>query len=211
MAQSDRTVNLAGATVGCQCHVCALLESRDDEYKILVPFIKEGLEANDRIVQVIDESHRSECLRRLAESGIAVAAAERYGRLEVRPWESAHLQGGRFDQHAVIALLEEMLTTSREQGFAVTRLWGNMEWALEQHPGTDDIIEYEARLNHILPTYDTVAVCTYDVTKFSAAVLMEIVRAHPKVISNGILRENPSYVPPDQFLRELSDRDTAHR
>ena len=126
MPQSDRTVNLAGATVGCQCHVCALFDSRDDEYKILVPFIKEGLEAGDRTVQIIDNGRRAERLRRLTEGGIAVAAAEQYGRLEVRPWENAHLQGGRFDQHRMFALLEEMLTTSRKQGFAETLLWGNI-------------------------------------------------------------------------------------
>lgn len=211
MAQSDRTVNLAGTTVGCQCHVCALFDSRDDEYKILVPFIREGLEAGDRTVQIIDKGHRAERLRRLAESGIAVAAAEQYGRLEVRPWENAHLQGGRFDQHEMFALLEEMLSTSREQGFGVTRLWANMEWALEEFPGTHDVIEYESRLNYLLPNYDIVAVCTYDVTKFSTSVVTDVLRTHPQVIVDGILRENPSYVPPDQFLHELSDRDTPLR
>lgn len=200
MAQSDRTVSLAGAAVGCQCHACALFEGRDDEYNILVPFITEGLRAGDRIVQIIDERHRAERLRRLSESGISVAAAEQHGRLEARPWENAYLQGGRFDQHAMIALVEEMLTASKEQGFAETRLWGNMEWALEQYPGTHEIFGYEARLNHVLPRYDVIAVCAYDVTRFSDAVVTQILRSHPKVISNGILRDNPSYAPPDQLL-----------
>jgi len=200
MAQNDRTVDLAGISVGCQCHACALFESRDDEYKILVPFIKEGLKAGDRIVQVIDEGHRTERLRRLGECGIAVAAAEQYGRLEVRPWEDAYLQGGRFDHRAVLALLEELLIDSKERGFRETRLWGNMEWALEQYPGTHEIIEYEARLNYLLPRYDAVSVCTYDVTRFSTAVVTQILRSHPKVISGGILRDNPSYMPPDQLL-----------
>ena len=209
MAQSDRTVNLAGARVGCRCHVCALFDSRDDEYKILVPFIKEGLEAGDRTVQIIDKGRRAERLQRLTESGIAATAAERCGRLEVRPWEKAYLQGGRFDQYAMVALLEEMLATSRQQGFGVTRLWANMEWALGECPGGHDLIEYESRLNYVLPNYDTVTVCTYDVTKFSAAVVTDVLRTHPQVIVGGILRENPSYVPPDQFLHELSGRETA--
>jgi hypothetical protein len=28
-----------------------------------------------------------------------------------------------------------------------------MEWALEDRPGVDDLVEYETRLNYILPKY----------------------------------------------------------
>jgi hypothetical protein len=81
-----------------------------------------------------------------------------------------------------------------------------MEWALQDLPGVHDIVEYETRLNHILPNYDDVVVCCYDLTKFSAAVVMDVLRTHPQVIIGGILRENPYYVPPDDFLREVRSR-----
>jgi hypothetical protein len=35
---------------------------------------------------------------------------------------------------------------------------------------------------------------------------MDVVRTHPLVIVGGLLQENPFFVPPDQFLRELRDR-----
>jgi hypothetical protein len=35
---------------------------------------------------------------------------------------------------------------------------------------------------------------------------MDIMRAHPRVIVGGVLRENQFYAPPDEFLRELRDR-----
>jgi hypothetical protein len=28
-----------------------------------------------------------------------------------------------------------------------------MDWALEDRPGVDDLVEYETRLNYILPRY----------------------------------------------------------
>jgi hypothetical protein len=34
-------------------------------------------------------------------------------------------------------------------------------------------------------------------------------RTHPKVIIGGILCENPFFLPPDQFLRELRARRTG--
>jgi hypothetical protein len=82
-----------------------------------------------------------------------------------------------------------------------------MEWALEDLPGVHDIVEYETRLNHVLPKYDDVVVCTYDITKFSAAFIMDILRTHPEVIIGGTLQKNPFYVPPEEFLQELRTRD----
>jgi hypothetical protein len=35
---------------------------------------------------------------------------------------------------------------------------------------------------------------------------MDILRTHPMVVVGGSLRENPFFVPPDQFLAELRQR-----
>jgi hypothetical protein len=86
-----------------------------------------------------------------------------------------------------------------------------MEWALEDRPGVHDLVEYEARLNHILPKYDDVVVCTYDLTRFGAGVVLDALRTHPMVIIGGILQENPFYMEPDEFLREFRGRDAAAR
>ena len=42
-----------------------------------------------------------------------------------------------------------------------------------------------------------------------AAVVMDVLQTHPLVIVGGILRENPFYVPPDEFLRELDARKVS--
>jgi hypothetical protein len=59
----------------------------------------------------------------------------------------------------------------------------------------------------VLPKYDDIVVCTYDVSKFSAAVVMDILRTHPEVIIGETLQKNPFYVAPDAFLEELRSRD----
>ncbi|MEA2904385.1 MAG: hypothetical protein QOI12_1772 [Alphaproteobacteria bacterium] len=208
MAQASRTVNLARATVSCRCHVCAFFNSRDDEYNVMLPFLKDGIDGGDRAVYILDKSQRHERVQRLAAAGIDAAKAQADGQLEVRPWDDAYLRAGRFDQHAMIELLEEVAKTASQSG-GMTRLWATMEWALLDFPGVHDIVEYESRLNFLLPNYDMATVCTYDVTQFSASVLMDILRTHPQVIVGGILRENPFYVPPDEFLRELGVRNAS--
>jgi hypothetical protein len=34
-------------------------------------------------------------------------------------------------------------------------------------------------------------------------------RTHPMIIIGGILQENPFFVPPDEFLRELRERGSG--
>lgn len=40
----------------------------------------------------------------------------------------------------------------------------------------------------------------------TGAVVVDIMRTHPMVIIGGILQENPFFVPPDEFPRELRER-----
>ncbi len=205
MVQNNKRVTLARSAVDRRCHVCAFFNSREDEYKVMLPFLKEGLEAGEKVFQIMDRRQRDERSRRLTDAGVDAAAAEQNGLLEVRPWENAHLSDGRFDQHAMIALIESLAKDGQRRS-GVTRLWANMEWALEDFPGVNDVVEYESRINDMLPKYDMAAVCTYDLAKFSASVVMDVLRTHPQMIVGGILRENPFYSPPDEFLRELRDR-----
>jgi hypothetical protein len=51
-----------------------------------------------------------------------------------------------------------LLLTSREQGYPLTRLTANMEWAVEDLPGVEDLVEYEAAVNHVLARYDDAVV-----------------------------------------------------
>jgi hypothetical protein len=58
----------------------------------------------------------------------------------------------------------------------------------------------------VLPNYDDAVVCTYDLSRFEASVVMDIMRTHPMVVIGGILQENPFFVPPDEMLNELRER-----
>jgi len=153
MMQPEPVIRLAGAALDRYRHVCAFFHSRDEEYRVLLPFIKEGIELGDKVFQIIDPRLRQAHIQRLAEAGLDVDAAERRGQLEIRGWGDAYLRAGHFDQEAMLQLIQEVLERGKLEGFPLTRLVANMEWALEDRPGVEDIVEYEARLNYILPRY----------------------------------------------------------
>jgi hypothetical protein len=206
MSETMRPVRLAGSVLDRSCHVCAFFHSKEEEYRVLMPFIKDGFASGDRAFHVVDPKHRPDHLMRLEREGIDVADAEAKGQLEVRRWQEAYLKDDHFDQHRMIGTIREALDPARKPPGKLTRLVANMEWALEDLPGVHDIVEYETRLNQVLPAYHDPVVCTYDLSKFGADVVMDIMRTHPMVIIGGILQENPFYVPPDEMLRELRER-----
>ena len=206
MSTSDRSVQFAGGTLGVQRHICAFFNSIDEEHRVLRSFIRDGLDGGEKGFHIVDPELRDEHLKRLAGAGINVERAIATGQLEVRPWQEAYLCGDRFNQDAMLALIEEVLQSGAATGYPLTRLLAHMEWALLDKQGVDDLVEYETRLNYVLPKYDDPVICTYDLSKFGSSVAMDVMRTHPVVIIGGVLQENPFFVPPDEFLLEIRER-----
>ena len=150
---SEQPIRFAGSALGAKRHICAFFHSADEEYRLLLPFIKEGFERGEKAFHIVDPELREEHLKRLMSVGIDVAGAERSGQFELRNWGDAYLRDGHFDQERMLAMIQEVLEGGKQQGFALTRLVAHMEWALEDRPGVNDLVEYETRLNYILPRY----------------------------------------------------------
>jgi MEDS: MEthanogen/methylotroph, DcmR Sensory domain len=208
---TSHSVQFAGGNLGEQRHICAFFNSTDEEHRVLRSFFKDGFDRGDKAFHLVDPELRVEHLRRLAEAGINVQDAMDTGQLEVRPWQDAPLRGGQFDQEAWLASFEQVLQSGPAAGYAQTRFLAHMEWALVDLPGVEDLIEFETRVNYVVPKYDNIVICAYDLSKFGASVVMDAMRTHPVVIIGGILQENPFFVPPDQFLLELRERGSVRK
>jgi hypothetical protein len=208
MSERERVVRLAGGILEQQSHVCAFFHSLDEQDRVLLPFIKEGIEQGERAFHVVDPGMRTEHIQRLEAAGIDMAAAERRGQLEIRGWDEAYLQGNRFDLNAWLRLLEAVVSGAYLKGPLAVRIVADMGWALEDLPGVDDLMEYEARLNTMeaLATQPQPIVCTYDLAKFGAGLVIDALRTHPTVLPGRMLRANPFFMSPQEFLQELRER-----
>jgi hypothetical protein len=206
MESHDESLHFAGGTLGQHRHICAFFNSPDEQHRVLRSFIKDGFDQGDKAFHLVDPEQREEHLRRLAEAGIDVEEAMDTGQLEVRPWQDGPLRGERFDQDTWLASFEQVLQSGPSTGYAQTRFLAQMEWALVDLPGVDDLIEFETRVNYVCPKYDDAVICAYDLSKFEASVVIYALRTHPAVIIGGLLQENPFFVPPDELLIELRER-----
>jgi hypothetical protein len=203
LSQDAYPVTLAGRKLEPHFHACAFFNGADEEYRVLTPFIQEGLEAGEKAVHVTDPRLRDSHLGHLAAGGIDAQGCCERGQLDVLTWEQGYLKDGRFDPDMMFSIFESAIARSEADGYPRMRIIGHMEWALEKRPGVERLIEYEARVNAFLDEKKQPAVCVYDVRRFDAATLMDVLRTHPLVVIGGTLHENPFFVPPDQFLRDL--------
>ena len=150
---TDETIHFAGGTLDRYRHVCAFFDSFEHEAEVIIPFVREGLERGEKAYHIVDPSLRKSYTARLESEGIDMEGLQESGQFELRNWEEAYLREGRFDQDAMLELLESVLQDGAAQGYPLTRLVAHMEWALQDRPGVNDLVEYETRLNFILPKY----------------------------------------------------------
>ena len=209
MNGTRRSVRLFGEYLDEGMHICTFFRTSAERYRVLMPFIQEGIEQGDRAFHLVNPSSRFEHEQRLAEAGIDTTRAEVEGRLEIIGWDEAPLRGGRFDQNAMLSLLPVLLNDGRTRGFPITRFISDMAWVLND-PGTlDHLLEFECRANLALPKAGDIVICAYDLDKFGAAIIIDALRTHPIVLIGGIVQHNPFYVPPEELLKELNERESS--
>jgi hypothetical protein len=206
MKSVSAPISLAGSQLIESRHVCAFFNNDEEEYRVLLPFIKEGLESGDKAVHVLNPGQGQDHLQRLIDAGIDPTVAQQSGQLELRTNTEVYLPDGRFDQDRMLKVFEQLASGNAEGGFSLSRICCRMDWAVEGRSHVDDVIEFESRVNDVWLQHDDAVICTYHLGRFGGDAVIDIMRTHPMIIIGGILQHNPFFVPPDEFLREFRQR-----
>jgi hypothetical protein len=207
MSGARKSVRLFGENLDEGMHICTFFRTSAERYRVLMPFIREGMEQGDRAFHIVNPSLRGEHVQRIAEVGVDTARAEVEGQLEIIGWDEAYLRGGSFSQTAMLSLLPVLLNKGRTRGFPITRFIADVAWVLNEG-AVDSLLEYECRVNLALPKAGDIVVCAYDLDTVDAAMVIAAMRTHPIVLIGGIVQHNPFYVPPEELLRELNERQS---
>jgi hypothetical protein len=198
---------LAGTRLDQYFHVCSFFNSRDEEYDVLTPFYREEFEGGENMLHIVAPQNKNDHLERLTAKGVNAQQCVDCGQLTVLGWEDAYLNEGRFDQDRMLTAVQSLLDASKKAGFPRMRIMGNMNWALSGPiPGSEQVIEYEARVNEVLTRNRQPAVCVYDIALLSATMMMDILRTHPLTLIGGVVHRNPFYLPPEQIIPQLKAR-----
>jgi hypothetical protein len=210
MKKNTAAIPFAGSHLDQTRHVCAFFHNADEEYRVLLPFIKDGFQCGHKAIHVVNPDQRQDHFQRLAAAGIDTAAAQQSGQLELRINKDVYLPDGRFDADRMISAFEQLASGNSGEAYPLSRICCRMDWTVQDQSHVDDVIEFEARVNDVWRRHEDAVICTYHLGQFRGDEVIDIMRTHPMVIIGGILQENPFFVPPDEFLSEFRQR-RSHR
>lgn len=202
MTQGPRVVYQQGD------HVCTLFSSREEQLSAAIEYIQQGLKRHERCLYVCSEQTPDEFRAALATAGIDAAQQEAKGALVILTKESGHLEGGSFSPSRMISMLRNAVENALKDGFEGLCAAGDMTWLLDEAPGSEQLAEYEALLNHFYRSHRALGLCQYNRRRLPAAALDHGLATHPTIrIAGPILLTNPYYELPELARSRVSNAD----
>jgi len=188
--------------IGVHDHLCLIYETQEEQFSAVIPFMKIGLDRGEKCVYIVDDNTAAMVFNKMKETGMDVEAAVATGKLAIINKQDAYLKQGYFDPDWMISFLRRATHEAKAAGFSALRVTGEMTWVLGGDPGTERLMEYEAKLNYFFPDNDALAICQYNSSRFSPEIIKGVMSTHPLVIYGGVVCRNFYYVPPDELLGE---------
>jgi hypothetical protein len=179
-------------------HFCALYSGPAQRDRLLFPFLEEGLRHGDKCLCLIDDVEPA-LVRDRVVGQPGPEYSRRSAQLDVERASDAYLRSGEFRVEDMMSFLSESVDAAVGDDFDLLRAAGEMSWVLPGPPGRDDLFRYESALNHVVEEVPTILMCLYDLQKFGADMLVEVLRTHPKVLLDRTVIDNPHYVDPTEY------------
>jgi hypothetical protein len=188
-----------------QCDHIAYFWETDKEFGEAVGFLVEGLKNRDHCVVFGYEEANQKVLRLLEARGFNVSRLVAEKRMTVL--SAAH--DGDTTLQSIGSAFQEALS----RGAKLIRLLGNIGWNRPRWPGEDDIMAFEAKVTGAACVFPCVVICMYDVRALPGHIIVRGgLETHPVTIRGNVVRVNPLYIPPKEFLKRLErERALEHK
>lgn len=180
-------------------HLCLVYESHEEQVAAFVPFIRAGLVQNDKCIYLTDDSDASWVISRLGANDFPIDEYLKSGAFSIIGTRDAYLKDGLFDLEAIMSFWDGQIKAAVEAGYRCVRATGEMTWALRDFPGCDRLLEYESRVNSVLPSAKLIGLCQYDRKRFDPAFIQRVIHTHPFVCVSNQLVNNPAFISPEKY------------
>lgn len=188
-------------------HLCAFYDTTEEQFALLIPFLKAGLEGGEKCFCFVDDGAVDDVHHALEQGGVPLGEYLASGQLVVLPSEKAYLRGGTFDPDWWLECVQDSINQAEREGYKGLRGAGEMTWALGGCPGSERLLEYEARINAFFQGHRLVALCQYHRPRFPAELLLGVLKTHPRVVVGRRFLRNFYYIPPEEYPRRDPARE----
>jgi hypothetical protein len=177
-------------------HICVVYQTAEEQRAVAADYLSDGLRRGERAYYVADSAESLELFNRaLSLLSIDVAEALRTTALVEATHAEAHLVDGCFDSERMLRLLNIGIEAAVDAGFSGLRTCGDMSWLLGDPSGAEQVVEYEALLNHLFLGAPACGMCQYDASRLPARLLHHGLATHSTVVIDRRHKSNPYYRP----------------
>jgi hypothetical protein len=184
-------------------HVSLIYRDEDEKRHFIARYLAEGLAKGERVVYLADEGDADSVRAWLAEELEFEGSEVELGGFEVFDALESYCPQGYFSIQAMLTKLGGMLDDSEAEGCPGLRVTAEMTWALRGIPGSEGLMEYEARVGELMAARPFSAVCQYDARRFGGRTLYHVLQTHPFVATRKGYVANPASIKSGEFLRRL--------
>jgi hypothetical protein len=188
--------------------MCYIYNDDDERIQIISDFIESGILEREKVFYAAysRDGISPPALLPGLEAHVQCIQQDQFELLQA---QEAYCPDGNFSPDQMLDTLRAMYTMGIVSGFDGVRASGEMAWALENMPGADRLIEYEARINTLGPEFPITLICQYDARRFDGATLFEVAAVHPAMIVGGQVVRNPYYILPEQYIPGRRQRSST--
>ena len=180
-------------------HICYIFNDDAERRECISRFVQSGLKNGENVGYFVASLTPEKFLESLSTLGLDMHGVKDL--LDVRPAEQVYMPDQTFQPDRMLATLTPYHKHGIERGCPGTRISGEMEWALKGFPGSDRLIEYEARINDNIVESPSTIICQYDARIFSGETIFGVLSVHPMMIIRGQVVRNPYYLTPAEYFR----------
>lgn len=188
-------------------HLCHFYKSKKEQLANVVPFLKSGLEKNEKCVYVLDKVSKEDMIETLSKE-IDIKNYVKSNKFLFLTKEETYLKEGSFDPDLIIDFFKEMEEKALEEGFLGLRIIVEMTCISSKKHGVDRVLEYEAKLNNYLQTSKSIVLCLYNEKIFEPNLLLDVIYTHPTLLMANKIVENQQNVRPEEYLVRLNGEIT---
>lgn len=188
-------------------HSCTVYTSNEELKRQFVPYLQSGLLLGERCIYFAHEHNADFVIDAMKSDDFDVQRYIDGAAFLVISTADAHLRTGRFDEGDMIKCWTQTFDAAQDAGFPAIRAAVDMTWALSGLPGCEILSSYEARLNTFTDSHPISIMCQYHRTRFGAEKIKSLVHAHPIVVAEDTVLDNPLFVPAASYIEGSPDID----
>ena len=177
-------------------HICAFYNSDYERNMIVSHFLFVGLIKRGKVIYIDTDENNNKIKKALKKLSVDVESATASGQLSILGRKQGYLEQGQFDGSHRIEKWKQATDQAIKENYTGLRASGDVPCQDESGEILDKITQYEVELNNFFPENKALALCMYNRSLYPEETLSEILFAHPLVMIDKTICDNPLFVSP---------------